>query len=454
MKIRYLLLLVFILPLFSFCTPEFSGNNFAVEQGEIDPTTTVVSPQEASAAVMSMLEGIDRNTKGKRSRSIKDIWATGSVSTKGGGDSHPLFYVLNFEGDNGFAIAAADRRVPPVICITEKGSLNMGDTLDNPGMVAMLSRIETEIKMLLGEPITCADGSIMEPDEYRQYIPLLRGSNFDPDSCDIHWSLSDIDSSKIKGVDVAARWDQGQPFNMQCTLINGTHALAGCVPVAVGQIMYYHRKNANYNGHYYDWDIMQDIINTSSWANSPSAWPLVQHLLADLGLPENLNASPGTQKTTCNTANAPRTFVNFGYRSGGVMSDYDFDSITTEVDSLFPLIIRGDRIRVVRYVLDIPVDTVTSGHTWIADQTMHTLCHMWVVHKRTHQLVYHTMVYRDFVRCNWGNDGKNHGFFLSGNFNFKEPLHIPTKATSDTIDVPSLDTIFAYNLKMITGIRK
>ena len=89
---------------------------------------------------------------------------------------------------------------------------------------------------------------------------------------------------------------------------------------------------------------------------------------------------------------------HFGYRSGGVHSQYDYSLIASDIDSSFPVLMSGKKID----SLDNNNNPVYSGHVWVADQTMRTLWHMWVVHKTTNQLVYHTMVYRNFIHCNWG----------------------------------------------------
>ena len=37
-------------------------------------------------------------------------------------------------------------------------------------------------------------------------------------------------------------------------MFDGEFALAGCVAIAMGQIMAYHKQPSSYNGHEYDWD--------------------------------------------------------------------------------------------------------------------------------------------------------------------------------------------------------
>lgn len=451
MKTRYIFIALLIIVIVSCCSRERIGRDRLIGGLIPDFTNTNVSPEEAQNAVLSMLKDMGEEATKSSNRTVRDIWSTGRVDTKSGNENYPLFYVINFSDNKGFAIAGADKRVPPVVFIAEEGSLNSGDTLKNPGMVAMLSKIETETRMLLGLPVEGIGGRVWEAGAYRPFIDLGigRGINYDPDSCDVYWTLSQTYTPV--GTQVGCHWDQRSPFNAYCPIVDSVHAPVGCVPIAVAQVMYYHKKNATYDGMYYNWDLMQYVVNANSSATN-NAWYKVKSLLVDLGDSNNLNVTYGKTSSGANTGNALRTFENFGYLSGGSYDDYSYSTLASEISSDYPVIARGRRLSDRVYSAGIQVDSIKSGHAWVIDQTMRSLWRVWIVHRRTNQLVYSTMVYRNYVHCNWGWGGESDGFFLSEVFDKNDSLAIlDTKTILDTI--PTYDYFYQYDKKLVTGIR-
>lgn len=418
-----------------------------------------VSEQEALAAVSLFLESSDIcANKNDSKRRVKNIYSTASLATKSSQDLLPLCYIINFEDSLGFAIAAADHRLPPVLCVIERGNLDV-DNFNisiNPGMAAMLSRIDTQCRMLLGLPINDSEGNTFTSSYYRQFINLGNGINFDPDSCNVYWSLSQTYSPV--GTQVGCTWDQGDPFNKMCPLDSGVRSDVGCTPVAVGQIMFYHKKNTTYNGTFYNWNLMKYITSTSTDTTSYPynvAWAKVQNLLVDLGDDYNLDAEYSSHGTPASDFFAPRTFEHFGYQSGGIntsLSSSSYNTIASDIASGYPVLSIGYRVSKRIYSSGVQVDSTMSGHTWVIDQTMRTLWRMWVVHKRTNELVYGTYVYKDMVHCNWGWDGDHNGFFLWNVFDLYDSNAImDTKSTRDTINVSGC--FYKHNIRFVTGIR-
>ena len=454
MKRIHLLLIVSFLILISCCSRDWIGRGTMGRDFVPDFTTTIVTPEEAKSAVLSMLEDVDGGeTKGSSGRSISDIWLAGDLSTKSDAEDAPLFYVINFADDKGFAIAGADRRVPPVVFIADEGSLNRGDTLKNPGLIIMLSKIETESRMLLGLPVEGANGRVWTAEEYRPYMDLGldRGIGYDPDSCDIYWTLQQTYTPV--GTQVGCHWNQVRPFNAYCPKINGDTTLVGCVPVAVGQIMYYHGKDYTYNNTYYNWNLMHLITSGSAPSQYPysSAWYKVKKLLVDLGDSTNLAANYGVEGTFAEYNNCIRTFQHFGYQSGGSFNRYEYSTLASEIASGYPVISTGSRDKIIHTLLGIPVDTVRVGHAWVSDQTMNSLWRVWVVHKRTQELVYSTMVYRNMIHCNWGWGGYHDGYCLEGIFDADNTYSPTTKTYDDSIIVSR--RFYNQRLKMVSGIR-
>ena len=68
-----------------------------------------------------------------RSRSVKTIEFIGGNGTRTEGEE-PLYYVVNYDNDGGFAVLGADTRLDHVYAISEEGHLDMNDTTFNHGL--------------------------------------------------------------------------------------------------------------------------------------------------------------------------------------------------------------------------------------------------------------------------------------------------------------------------------
>ena len=451
MRHYHLIIILLVLVSFPYCSWDGSRYPRGISENAEWLSTSYVSQEEAESTVLSVLRDLNYlNTKGNNDILISDSWSTPSLVNKNV-DGSPLFYIVNFEDDKGFAIAGADRRIPPLLCLVEQGSLHKGDTLDNPGIIAMLSRIEVESRMMMGLPIKDSNGNLLTSSNYRHILNPLRGSgDYNPDSCDVYYTFTQ--SYPPVGTQIGCKWDQHLPFNGMCPLIGDEHALVGCTPIAVGQIMYYHQKNATYNGYHYNWGQMHDIVCDTSSSFYPNAWHSVQRLLMDLGNENNLDATYGVKETCASDYHAPRTFENFYYQSGGTDQPYNYNTISSEISFGYPVLAVGYRDAKIIKSDGVPIDTLRSGHTWVIDQTMRTLWHIWVVHKRTNRLIYSTSIYRYYVHCNWGWGGSYNGFFLSQSFDLSDSLSVPeTKSSYDTVNI--INRVYKYDLRMVTGIR-
>ncbi|MCX6256544.1 MAG: C10 family peptidase [Bacteroidia bacterium] len=124
---------------------------------------------------------------------------------------------------------------------------------------------------------------------------------------------------------ITTHWDQGQYYNELCPADAagpGGHALVGCVPVAMGQIMNYYRWPLHGTGSYSYTDsiygtLSADFNNTNyHWNEMPVALTASNHSLAellyDLGVSVDLQYGPnGSGMTNHKAAFSLKTY--FGY---------------------------------------------------------------------------------------------------------------------------------------------
>lgn len=432
--------------------------NAPVNDGQ---SNTFVSMDQAEEEVLKLVSIVDGNTKGRQSRRIAERFSLGGpdAKTKSEDGEDPLVYVFNFEDEQGFALASGDNRMPPVLCLTDEG--NLSDTTSiNEGALAMLSIIDTDYRMAVGLPITDYDGNTVTSEQYAQALNFViddeGGAGSGGSSSTTYTTYTSWTNTTPVGTRTATTWRQRYPFNKYCKTTDGKEAYAGCVAIAVGQIMYYWGQNTTYNGHYYDWSIMRRITSplmptTSSYYSD--AWDKVQLLLRDLGRSENLDMDYGevdnSDGSGANCNHIYRTFMNFGYSNGGTVTDYKLSTLKNcLLDG--PVIGCGYSSRKVTKFLGITIKTTYSdGHEWIYDQYMEQYRYRNTYNRTTGQLISSIKETRTLVRCNWGWGGTSDGFYLSGYFNSNDDKGLITKSS---IHGSEEEYYYQYLLNMHTGI--
>lgn len=192
-------------------------------------------------------------------------------------------------------------------------------------------------------------------------------------------------------------WNQKYPFNMYCPSKNNAdteymgHAPAGCVAVALGQIIAYNRYPEKIENRTYDWD----QIATTTIYSSLAAQSEVARLLATIGSSKYLKLSYGTNSSGGTADNAYETLKNLGYKHPHKYCGYKESTILTFLDSDRPFYIGAKSPKKYSY------DKKGHGHAWVIDG--------YIKRQRGNQ----TEV---LVHCNMGWSGKCNGYYSSGIF--------------------------------------
>ncbi len=438
------------------------------ERGEknIEFDTNFVSEQEAIDALSEYLSEFESPTKGFSGRTISNIYSSGGFGmTKASSEDfeEPLVYVINFDENNGFAIVSGDRRIQPILAITDHGNLPQGSIVSNPGMIAMLSRIDTDYRMSVGLPVEgedgelyyplyeCSDGSFVYPcedDTEREDIidPDDRGDGGGSSSA-YTYTYTPWTTYADRGTLVGCEWGQSStPYNLYTYTADGQKAPAGCVATAVAQIMYYWGHDFIMDGYSFDWSLMHQHTGPVSY---PSAYSMIGELFLKLGRPYNLDMNYGVNGSGAADANVARTFVNCGFTSGGSMVDYDYNSLYNII-SARPVYVSGYSKKVVteKKLLGITTKTTTTyknGHAWVIDQV------------RTRSRVkttYENGVWKNeateydhLVHCNFGWSGADNGYYYSSRFDTNVG-----PVTRATVTEYGTDYYYQYYLHMNIGI--
>lgn len=347
-------------------------------------TKSTISSDDAVAQVKEFLSGWNVNTRGdmvEREIGAVYAWRTNEIfpsssftrNTTSTQLPDTLLYIVNFENEEGFALVSADADRPDIVAFIEHGSLAPGQEIENPGFQLFLNGYAKYSRFQPFEPIRPRPGT--EPQlvwRFDMHIPPM----------------------------LTTQWSQGAPYNKFCFTPSGNHASAGCIPVALGQIVAYHQFPTSYDGHVYDWDsILQD--STVS-VYDVSASNSVGHLIHDIGILVNTYYGEGGSESYEWTV--PNMWNSFGYHYQS-SSSCDFDSLRVNLARNNPVCMFGFGI----------VDGFTIGHAWVIDgiaiRSQYNLSEY--INDPILPFFPHPIEQSyNLVHCNWGWGGLDDGYFI------------------------------------------
>ena len=352
---------------------------------------TIISSEEAAQLAIDMAEKMAVNTRGNdKQREVGEVyvWKTKDIckyesTTRASSKLEllpdTLLYVVNFKDSNGYVLVSADKRLGEVVGIVDKGSLKPSGEIDNPGLNLYLN----ELCLYYAEQLSYS------------YRTITRSSSY-----------TDWEIAERKGPLTWTEWHQHAPYNNNCPIINGFHALAGCVAIAIGQIMAYHHAPTTDGGYAYLWNEMgnpYEIPQTT--AGEVSVAILIARIGSMVGMNYGLNSSGASPTSAING------FEEMGYHYELYPNGYSIDACWTEIDNNRPFYIRGG------------IGLNQGGHAWVIDGYM--------IEERVNINDPSDIQYRDYVRCNWGWGGSDNGFYIT------DPLAAPN---------------YSYNNHVITNI--
>lgn len=337
------------------------------------------SPDDAAA-----IAGVFATQRFGESDNVK-CRASQTVETITSADSKPLAYVINSDG-GGWVIVSADKRFYPILAYSEGSD----ESFDTSGMDEVLPVWLEEIEMAMASVETIDENtSILIANEWLALSPqemssagsgLPTGNSPEAVTCRNRlkelnetyyqdgWTfgtlaamggtyplqavcnladqydspyeytivgIRDVSTSLKVGPLVTTRWHQNNPFNTLCP----NNAKAGCVPIAMAQIMNFHKYPAQF-----DWS---DMLNYSATKEC-------QRLIADIG--ETIGADYGNNEddeTGASYNDALNGFMAYGY-TATLKDHYNLD-VTRELALQRPIFMRGSK------------GLFRSGHAWVCD---------------------------------------------------------------------------------------
>ncbi len=231
-------------------------------------------------------------------------------------------------------------------------------------------------------------------------------------------------------------WDQGVFYNDSCPVVNGGaggRAYAGCVPVALAQLIYFYRYPVQGTGSH-SYTIPAVGVQSADFGNTRYNWngmlakpdrfsPSLSQLIYHCGVAvDAVYAASGTGATTENTVNALKVY--FGYSDEAI-----FNKKSNLQDSVWKSMLRSN------LELNRPLIYKGSMGGWVG--------HAWVCDGFDGS---------DYFHFNWGWSGFANGYYYldnlnPGNYNFTfdqgavfniHPVESSVPSVeSDTISTPS-----------------
>lgn len=433
------LLSIALIGMLSSCSKE---DQFGVETQPKDNlsqicTSNLWTPEEAVQNVQNFVQGIS-DIEGLRStcHNVETVVPVSSSLQEGGSTlrdgqeqlSDTTLYLINFANNGGYAIAAADKRVSPVIAYVPEGHLVGLDDIGNPGFKMYLERATAYIQKKSREDkwtdkIVGRDSIINSASLDRIRYRQTYGS----------WDQYALDHL------LSTEWHQFSPFNDNAPVIDGENAPAGCVAIAVGQILSFYENPIEY-----DWTRINKFANlkySPTAQEKQEAKPLIAKLLRDIG--EGVHMNYGRDGSGAYSSNA-LAYMRSLYFQCEDLQDYSISKIKESILNGHPVYIEGFRYK------DEVNKTELTGHAWIIDGVG--------VRRRKVECFYdNELVARSFetdniISCNWGW-GKNwNGYFLADVLTPHQPIDNENKHSRD--DKPNQKGFYHIGVRIIPNINR
>lgn len=394
-----------------------------------------VTPDEAVQLLKTVIGG--ETTRAVSIGDIKTLRKSDFVPTTRGGEDGDLIYIVDLE-NGGSAVMGADKRMEPIYAILDETKISpekltqvatRGDDSEQDIEEYVMGLVNNKIQVdvmgfehtLPEMPMIPRDQTWTETTVIGRQSPLLR-----------------------------TKWGQSDPFNNYFPLLDGetvTREYAGCVTVAVAQIIYHNRFPNHIGSRYFSWENISqyefddsspsnDVENAVAWL----MWAIALDLPADWG-----NTDTRDDGTASCIEDAASLLVRAGYNNVQVDAGISLvDIIDMLCDKNLPVYLRGE-------CNDYYGNRL--AHAWVVDGCNIYKEDFWVRHYinefRYNDYIENTREY-NLLHCNFGYEGRCDGYYSSGLFDLYglSSEYIDTSVGDEWGSMSNRNYI--YNFKMMT----
>ena len=421
MRKSYLVLL--FVAMFAITSCDYNDEQLVVNPTEQAEEAIINGKVPFSRAISNadfVFKNIDGSSAKKRKVRSVDVLTKSNpnskiVSTRSSSlseDDKPLAYVVNYENNEGFAILAADTKLPPVISIGDEGNF------DTEGFANFVQN----------NGATRSD-SDLNPAQEVQY-GIINNSLMIP-SIDIDDYVTGVDTTiMLKCLPlVPTKWGQGWPYNCCSFNAEGDLSSTGCVPLAGAQTLvslcYHHnwRPTTQLSNTYtIDWYIINRMLFAGKFKftnekETDDEVIAVASLIRAIG--EDINADYDIRypNVVADNINLCNTFNKLGLKD--IVFTRNNDSIPITQSHLFDMIVNKN------YPIPTQANKSNSigfGHSFIIDGWLRleysVLTYLMVeeapgiIGRKPDNLQFSF----DLVHVNFGEGGDLDGYYLPGAF--------------------------------------
>lgn len=332
-------------------------------------------------------------------------------------NNDPVYYIINFSG-GGYIILAADQRSIPLLAYSEVNNfpVNLDDYPSE--LVDWLEFAKNQIKEIRDNDLEQPREFVTMWEEYNDLITLEENDqSFEDNESDIQTTSSSCTPSfQQYGPLLNTSWNQTAGYNnlmptasqVGCSsfLTGNNRAYAGCVPIAIAQVMRYHNYPTNFN-----WSVMPN--HSGSTTTSELIYDIHQKIIN----PPNTIFNPSPLTYYCDG-----TGVKSSYNVGNLFKNkynYSTAQYNTQFQMPHPIRMQLEILQNRPVILDGGrksgwwiFASRRDGHMWVCDGfTRQVLC---VTLRFPPITIQHTITR---FHMNWGWGGAFNGYFTYGNFN-------------------------------------
>jgi hypothetical protein len=322
----------------------YSNANTVIINGQGESSNYVITAEEAGSFAANFMN---------KRRNLKSVMTVKKTKDFNLPIKNRKLFVVQFE-PNGFVLMSDNMKNIPVLAFSEIGTFEYSDFEQLPiGMKEWISESILLNYELESDSLLQRMNDIIF--EWETNLPKLKSTNIiDPDDC--HTTYLGHSQDIFDACMLQTHWNQRLPYSLNTPTCSsdGTHTPAGCVAVAMAQVMNFWGHPSSFN-----WDILQNTYPT--YSTTTSAYE-VARLMKDIGT--RVNMDYGCDGSSASSNKAKKVLDDdFSYSNNITYTDFNIDKIVQNLQWGYPVILGGYRTR--NNILNIY--WYTNGHTWVCD---------------------------------------------------------------------------------------
>lgn len=413
--------LICIAALFAGCTKnitEIQSDKHDFQSNQSEGSRNV--EEVRSIALTAMEDFFPSQTKAD-SRHIESV-APFYGLTKSSSSDNTLFYIVNFENNEGFVLVGANTAAPEVIACVDKGNYDGG--------------------------ITPVDGFNMYIEDISAQLESISVSRIDIPTDPTAYITKPNDATTTVNPLVSVSWHQREPFNWYCPVISGVTTPTGCVATSIAQIMTVYEaptsinltySNAHASNIALDWANMKDSQH-SSFHNTTCQYCIQNAaLLREIG--ERVDMDYDVDGSGAYSSKVKNGILSFGYACDDY-TEYSFNSVFSSIKVNRPV-----------YIDAAKADN-SSAHAWVVDGSRYIRDEDLIYEVSSTSSKYVGKAGREdyYLHFNYGWGGTSDGYYIARRHEYGKG---PTVygGEYDNYPITMFTGTYTRNVGVITNIR-